>query len=264
MHILALHTIPDQGDNSARLLAETLGITSYEAHARLRVAGQFPLVISVFSEKKIAEDTASRINSAGFTTIMLCDDEIESEERRMVVKEFILGERELVVDSRTAGKCTIDYRSVTLLLRGISMKRVTDTEIEKKRTFSMGKTLLTGGLMMTKSAKKEHTTVSESREGFIHIYDKENNIVVFRENSLVYASLGKMLTHSRSSNFTFVAAEIIRQCPAASYNDFLLNRGRQVQMLGPLFTPEEHLDIAISLMAKSLLHPGGRGNRDLH
>jgi hypothetical protein len=52
--IFAIHSIPNHGGNSAELLAKAVGISPYEANARLRFAGQFPVVISVFDDEEVA------------------------------------------------------------------------------------------------------------------------------------------------------------------------------------------------------------------
>ncbi|GBD98599.1 hypothetical protein BMS3Abin07_00619 [bacterium BMS3Abin07] len=252
MHIVAIHKVPADAGDSTGLLAEAVGISAYEAGARLRVAGRFPVIIASFAELGEAEKTAAKINSAGFRAIVLKEDELESEAGRITVRKFSFEERGLVIESGHAKRLAVDYTSVNLILRGMSMKQTRETRTEKERKFSMGNALLSGGLVMTSSSEKEYIDVSENREGFIHIYDKENNIVVFRENSLNYSSLGERLKPSRSANFAFIISELKRLCAGALYDETLLNKGGQTQILGPLFNPEEHLDIAISLIAKSI------------
>jgi len=252
VHIVAINKINDLDDASAKRLAEAAGLSVYEAGARLRVAGRFPIVISTFAELGSAEETASRMISAGFDAMVLEQDEIESESNRFAVRKFFLEDEELVFISAYDESLSIGYRSVKLLLRGMSVEQTVETRIEKKRKFNLGKAILTGGLMMTSSKEKKHREVSDKREGFLHIYDRDNNIVVFRENSVDYSSLGPTLKPSRSENFTYVASEFPRWCPEALSNDSLLSRAVQAQILGPIFNPEEHLDIAISLIVKSL------------
>lgn len=70
---------------------------------------------------------------------MLGEDGIEPAERRCVVKEFIFWDKELFVESGTMGKFAIDYKSIMLLLRGMSMKSVIETEIVKKTQIQHGK-----------------------------------------------------------------------------------------------------------------------------
>jgi hypothetical protein len=40
------------------------------------------------------------------------------------------------------------------------------------------------------------------------------------------------------------------RCPAAVYDDRLLNRAGQTRLLGPLLTPEANLDLAVEILAR--------------
>jgi len=104
--------------------------------------------------------------------------------------------------------------------------------------------------MMTKSKSHEVISEAKDRERFLYIYAPDRQAVVFREYALQYDSLGRALQLSLAANFNHVVAELKRLSPDAMFDDRLLNRANQAQMLGPLFKPEEHLDIATSLLAK--------------
>ncbi len=252
MNIVAIHKIPDNKDGAAAILSEITGTTRYEAGSRLSVAGRFPVVVAAYSEFPPAEETAAKLRSGGFGAIVLKQDEIKSEKEHFIVRKFFLDDRELRVESRQEKSLVVDYCSIDLILRGTCIQQTTKTVTEKGKKFSISRAVISGGLIMTKSTEKSHVNISENREMFLHLYTGSGYIIVFRENSLVYLSLGSMLKPARSANFAFINAELKRRCSASNYNESLLNRAVQAQILGPLFNPEEHLDIAISFMAKSL------------
>ncbi len=251
VNLVAIHKRPENKDSLATILSEIIGTTLYEAGSRLRVAGRFPVIVAVYAELASAEETAAKLRAAGFGAVVLRQNEIESEEERFIVRKFFLDDMQLRVESRQEESLVVDYSLIDLILRGTCIKQVTESGIEKERKLSVGRAVISGGLMMTKSIEKRRVDTSENREGFLNLYAGMKHVIVFRENSLVYSSLGSMLKPSRSANFTFIAAELKRRCTSAAYNEFLLNKAAQAQMLGPLFNPEEDLDISISLMAKS-------------
>ncbi len=250
--IVAVRHDPENKNNPAAILAGIIGTTQYEAGSRLRVAGRFPVIVAVYSEPAFTDETAVKLRSAGFEVVVLSQDEIESDSRRFIVRNFFLDDRHLRVESRDGETLLLDYSLIEIILRGTCIEQFTRTTVEKEKKLSLGRAVISGGLVLSKSTERRHVDTSENREGFLNLYAGMKHIIVFRENSLVYSSLGSMLKPTRSANFAFITAEMKRRCPDASYSDSLLNRSAQAQILGPLFNPEEDMDIAVSLMAKSL------------
>ncbi|HMK48899.1 MAG TPA: hypothetical protein VK435_02510, partial [Thermodesulfovibrionales bacterium] len=95
--------------------------------------------------------------------------------------------------------------------------------------------------------------ITEVREEFLHLYYSESATpLVFIESSLQYDSLGSSIQPSRNANFAFLLSELRRRCAKAVYDDRLVNKAGQSRLLGPRFDPERHLDLAITLLSRSL------------
>ena len=109
--------------------------------------------------------------------------------------------------------------------------------------------------MTTKSVKVTQQSRTDVREGFIYLYPGKLRPLVFLESELLYDSLGPALRPTRAANFAFVLEELRRRRPGAVYDDRLLSKAGQARLLGPMFEPERHLDIAISLLSRSLRFP---------
>jgi len=252
LNIVAIRNTPENKSNPAAILGEIIGTTQYEAGSRLRAAGRFPVIVAVYAEPASADETAAKLRSAGFGAVVLSQDEIESDTKRFIARNFFLDDMQLRVESREGESLLLDYSLVEIILRGTYIEQVTKTTVEKGKKLSLGLAVISGGLILSKSTEKHHVDTSENREGFLDLYDSRRRIIVLRENALVYSSLGSMLKPTRSANFAFITAELKRRCPDASYDESLLNKLAQSQILGPLFNPAADADIAISLMAKSL------------
>ncbi len=252
LNIVAIRNTPENKDNPSAILAGIIGTTQYEAGSRLRIAGRFPVIVAVYAEAAYADEKAAKLRSAGFGAVVLHQDEIESDSNRFIARSFFLDDMQLRVESREGESLVVDYSRMEIILRGTCIEQFTTTTIEKEKKLSLGRAVISGGLVLSKSTEKHHVDTSENREGFLNLYAGMKHIIAFRENSLVYSSLGSMLKPTRSANFAFITDELKRRCPDASYSDALLNKSAQTQILGPLFNPVEDLDIAISLMAKSL------------
>ncbi len=250
MHVVAIHSLEDNKESMSEALAADLGVTAYEAVARLRMSGSGPLTVAVFSEKDRAMGLLEKLQSTGFKAFVLTSGEIEMEGRALIVRRFSLGERELGVTTEKGDSISIPFQKIDLILRGTAIARDVATETVKNRSLSMGRAVLSGGMMITKTTKNVREVTTEERQGFVDIYAGNNPTLVFFENALVYDSLGSAMRPSRAANFTYLVAELRRRSPDAMYDDRLLRKSGQVALLGPSLNPEEHLIVATALLRK--------------
>jgi hypothetical protein len=252
MHIVAIHSLKEDKQNMAGALAAVMGVTVYEALSRLRPPGSGPVVVAVFAGHDPAAELTAKLRSGGFHASLLTAGEIEAEARHWLVKKFTLGELELKVETAGGGSRTFAYQDIELILRGTGISHTTETKTSKERSISLGRALLTGGMMISKTTKTVREVTTQQREGFFSLYDGEGPPLFFNENVLVYETLGPALRLSRVANFLYLLAELRRRCPGAVYDERLLNRAGQATLLGPSLTPEEHLVVATALLAKVL------------
>jgi hypothetical protein len=252
MHIAAIYNLPDRKDDLAEALAAALGTTVYEARSRLRVPGKGPLVAALCRDREAAGKIVGKLVSVGFDAIVLDQDEIETDAAQFIVRKFRLDDEALVVESVAGQNLTVDYRSIDLLLRGTSIAGKTEIETLKERKFSLGRTVLSGGLVMSRTKKITREIKTEEREGFFHLYSESLPALVFRESVLVYDSPGFALKPSRFANFAYLISELRQRQPGAIFDERLLRRAEQAALLGPLLSPEEFLNVATSLLAKIL------------
>jgi len=252
MHIVAIHSLPDKKEALSGALSEALGCTAYEALSRLRVPGSGPVIVAVSAAVEPAEALIKKLGAGGFNALLLKEDDIAADRGRFVVWKFRFGRDALIVESRKTEDLAVDYSNINLILRGTSITQTTSTETVKEKKFDPGMALLTSGLKMTKTREKILESTTQTREQFLHVYAGELQPLVFREGELVYDSLGTALQPTRAANFSYLIEELRRHSTEAIYDDRLLTRAGQIQMLGPLLSPEDHLDAAISLLAKFL------------
>ena len=105
---------------------------------------------------------------------------------------------------------------------------------------------------MTKNTRKTLTHTSEERRHFLLLHSGARPVLVFNEMELLYDGLGSARQLTRQANFLILIGELRRRSPAARFDERLLNRAGQVQLLGPAFSPEDHLPLAAALLARSL------------
>jgi hypothetical protein len=252
MHIIAIYNLPEKKETLAATLAAALGSTVYEALSRLKSPGKGPLVVNFSATIRPAEELVIKLRQGGFDAILLKEDEIETETEQFVVRKFRLGVNALILESRQEESLAVDYSSIDLIIRGTSIAQATITETVKEKKFDPGMALLTSGLKMTKTTEKNLESTTQTREGFFLLYAGGLKTLVFREGSLIYDSLGINLQPTRQGNFFYLLEVLRKRSPDSLYDDRLLGRAGQVQLLGKALSPEKYLYIATSLLAKCL------------
>lgn len=242
--------MPEFTDDLPKALASALEGTVYEAALRLRASKDGPLVVGVFEAQEQAEELREKLNARSFHTLFLKMDDLETQR---LVRRPAFSEQGLRLEPRQGKGAIIPYANIRLILRATNFTSSTETETVKETKISLGKAVMTSGLQVTKTTETTRETSVESRENFFHLYDTSPNVYVFNESELVFDALGPALQPTRMANFNFLIEELMRICPGLLFDDRLKTRLAQVQLLGSKLTPEKHLPLALSLLAKSQL-----------
>jgi len=255
MHIVALQFDKDAGDALAVRLAAVLGRTLLEARSRVSEPAGGPSVLATFGEAGPAEELAEELRSRGFSVLVLPSAAVGTEAQRLVVRSFELGPGSLTVQPRHGRAVEVPWQDVRLLLRGIVRVQHKRTQMVEQRKLSLGRAVLTGGLMVTKTVKSTKHEIRVENEGFLHLYPASGPPLAFRQAELNFAGLGPGLEPSVAANFARLVKVLRQASPRAVYDERLATLPGQARMLGPSLPPERHLDLAVTLLARALLSP---------
>ena len=248
--MVAIHKLPEFTDNLAKALAGALGNTVYEAALRLRASKEGPLVVGVFEGQEQAEELREKLQAESFYAILLAQDDVETPR---VVRIPAFSEQGLRLEPRQGKGAVIPYDNIRLILRATSFSSTTETETVKERKISIGAAVLSGGLKVSKTTETTREKTVETRENFFHLYDTSPHVYVFPESELIFEGLGSEIKPTRMENFNYLIEELMRLCPGLLFDDRLKTLLAQTQLLGPKLSPDKHLPLALSLLAKSLL-----------
>jgi hypothetical protein len=254
VNVVAIHYAPGAGEAMAGALAEALDKTPYEARARLSDPEGGPAVVARYGEIEAAWACAGRLRANGISPILLTEEDLEKDSRRFLVRSFELGGDRLTAVSRRGETAEVAYRDLDLFLRGIRIAETIETKTTEQRKFSLGRALATQGLMMTKTVRKTEKLTTVEREELVHLYAAGRPPLVFRSGALDYRSFGPDLQPSVQAQFTRLVAEMRRAFPQVPYSERLANRQSRSRILGPGLS-DDHLDVAISLLARVLRAP---------
>ena len=256
MDVVAIHGLTEGKEGLADKLAAALGSTTFEALSRLRSPGNGPLVVAVFSDGEPAGRLVERLRAGGFHATQLSAAEIAAEAGRPSVGRFSLEDETIRTKLPGGGGVEVPYRDIEVLLRGTSIVRSTSSVATNTRSFSPGRAVLSGGLMLTKTTKSVKETTSEARESFVVLYAADGISLGFYENSIAYDLLGQARQPTSAANFAYLVGELRRLSGRAVYDERLLRRPAQAALLGPRLSPETYLHVATGLLVKVLRRAG--------
>jgi len=251
MDVVAIYQLSGSTEELARNLAAALGVTAYEARPRVNIPGGGPAVVASFAASAQAQECAARLNAAGFKTLVLQPEEVETDANRLLVRSIHFCPDALKFTSHTGQQADLPYSEVSLLLRGAGIITQVEVEQHTKKKFSPGRAVATGGLMMRRKVRTVTTSTSQERQPFCHVYAAGHPPMVLRQADMDYSSLGDNLQLSQDANFSWICAELRRRCTAARWDERLQTRPGLAQVLGAAFDPERYLDLAISLIARA-------------
>lgn len=251
MHALAVVPVAGAEERLETALMRILGRSAYEIRARIQNVGH-PLFVTSFADAAAAADAHERLAAYNFETYLLGPLDTEADGGRFLVRRFELQGEKLLVESTGGERLALPYGSVELLLRGTRSVTSTQMQTVERSKFSAVNTVLTGGLVTSARVKVRQKVEREAREGFLHAYAPGLPPVVFRESWMQYMGLGANLKSTSLLNFLHTQGEIRQRSTGALYDERLLTRAIQANILGPALSPTRHLDLAISLLTRVL------------
>jgi hypothetical protein len=250
VHVVVIDGWKEETAELVQALIGTLGMTAFEA--RQRIIGGGPAVVASFADEQQALALASKLGQRGISTLVVDASAVRSRAGHFIVRRFELGEWSLRIETGD-GKCAeIPYQEIDLLLPGTSIIGYSETKTVSERKLSIGKTLLSGGIPITKKVERQEVVTTEEARKALYLYAGNRPPVDFSRDGMTYDGLGAAMKLSRELNFGYLISELRRLCPGAVYDDRLLNRGGQLRLLGPAQNPDINLDLAAHILSRSL------------
>lgn len=250
MHVVVILGWREETVELVQALAAVLGIMPYEM--RQRLIGGGPAVVANFADQQSAGAMATKLNQGGVATLVVDADAVRGKTGQLFVRRFEFKERSLLIEASDGQSADIAYDDIDLFLPGTRIAGQSETKTVTERKFSLGRTILSGGIPLTKTIERQEEVSTETRENILYLYAGERPAIIFTQGGLTYDGLGSAMQLSRELNFAYLKSELRRLCPAADHDDRLLNRLGQARLLGPALNPETNLDLAFHILALCL------------
>lgn len=222
MFVVAIMELGTSIEAEAAALAAELGTTAYEE--RLMLAAGLPAVALRTTDRTKATELLASIRRRGHGAVACDASRVIGNESMVLMRGFTLDPAGVGVPSRPGDP--LPYSDISALIRAtIRTRTETRKEVSEKK-FSVGRTLLTGGLMMTKTVAREETHVASDREQVLYLFRASGDTPwILRERATAYTGLGSAAGASSFQNFMATITRLRELAPQAGYDERLTAPG---------------------------------------
>lgn len=223
MKLVAVVRAPAHPDEAARALAQASGLAL--AEARMRLAPEPPALLARL-ERDEADALVTALRKAGLAALAV-HAHVPTDKDRTVVRSFCFDDMSVTFTSRPGGSIQVLWADVVVTLRGLRAFRSEVERTEKSTQFSVGATLASGGLKMTRTSTKTARSSEESTEQVILVYARDGRAAVLSEYELDFSCLGPGKQPSSTANMVELARQLRDKAKGAFYDERLLRLGRR-------------------------------------
>jgi hypothetical protein len=201
-------------------LASALGTTLYEL--KLVLNAGLPAVVALTVDPTAAASAVAAIERHGHRSVR-CD------RRSLVPSSGMTPIADVRFDADrlragTAEDSGLPYSDILALLRATLRSRETSTREEKERKFLPGMALASGGLILSKTTKRQVVTHTDTREQVLYVFRRSGQTPwILREQTARYAGLGADLAPTSLENFRTTVQRLRVSAPSALYDERLLS-----------------------------------------
>jgi hypothetical protein len=251
MFVVAIYGWREETPEIVQALAGALGIIAFEA--RQRLIGGGPSVVASFADQQQAGILAKKVRDCGIKSLIVDATAVRQRGSALIVRRFRFEESALQIEGHNGRQERLPYAEMRLLITGTSVMSFSETKTVVEKKFSLGKTLLAGGIPMTKKVERQEEVTSEESEHVLYLYVNNRPTAIFSLNGINYDGFGAEMKLSRNLNFSHLVSQLRLHAPGTPFNDRLLVRNSQVRLLGCAQGREASLDLAAEILAQSLL-----------
>ena len=139
------------------------------------------------------------------------------------MKRFRIEEKGIALDDRA--QAFLPYEDVLCLIVAVHRHRTETATHTKETKFSATRAVLTGGVSVTKTVRKDSRTSSDDREPVMYVFRQSGATPwLLHERGTQWAGNGLPTASSASENFRLTVAALKARLPDAVYDERLLTR----------------------------------------
>jgi hypothetical protein len=218
VYVVAIAELKGAVDVEAAALATDLGVTAYEA--RLSLAPGTPAVVLRTGEREQALHLLARLRSRGHGAVACDASAVVASGAMTSMRRFRLGPSSILLDD---GPGQLPYADVSALIAAVHRRHTADETVSRDRTISVARAVISGGLVMTRTVKRETRPETTEREPVLYVFHRGGGVPwLLRERGTLWAGHGRPISPLSSENFRTTVSVLRERAPDAVYDDRLV------------------------------------------
>jgi hypothetical protein len=215
LYIVAVTELRSPIETEAARIAEDIGSTPYEV--RITLTAGMPAVVLTTQDKELAQRVLSRICERGNLAVGCDDGYVVDSESMVTMKRFRMdpdGYR-----TEEAPNELLPYGDVLAIVRATHRQSSSSRTVVKERSFSAGRALLSGGLVMTKTTTRETKQSTDEREHVVYLFRRSGERPwIMRQDEAKYNALGAQMQPTNALNFPLAVTRLRENSPTALFD----------------------------------------------
>lgn len=221
MHVVAIGRLATSIEQEAQALAARFGTLAYAERQKLHAG--LPAVVLSTPDPALARALAGELRARGHD-VLTCDtaDVVAAEDMRSL-RRFRFTDDALVVEAELE-ELALPWDDLAVMLRATHRIHARTTTTVKDKKVSIGKALVTGGLLITKTTTRHEVSGGDENEPVLYLFRRSANPPwILWQHRAQYTALGGRAT-TAAPNFTRTVDELRARAPRATFDDRLLAR----------------------------------------
>jgi len=217
------------------VITEVAAIIGKEPYGtRLLLAGKVPKIVARYESKQTAESVTQKLRDLGLVPILCTELELCRSSEGFIAHTLEVRQGCVLFYGWGGQKREMKSREVFLIIKGRKEGYVTKEKTEATRKFSLTGTILTGGIPIWRTEKKQVKESSPVAEYFARLYTRKSSepAVEIIHNQADYSFLKGEMASSSLANFNIVVTKLQQAFPKAIFDDNLM-RASIKQAYGP-------------------------------
>jgi hypothetical protein len=241
---LAVGRIPDHPE--ARSRAAQVGNLAL-ADATRMLAGTLPRIL--LRSMPEGPSLVAALEAEGFLAWAADATEVPSDAARVVVRNLDWEPGGFRVTDAKGASHVCPTAAVRLFQRGARTHAATEIVKTKETRFDLGKAVLSGGLLLTKTVEKVKETTTHAKEPFLLVQrgDGQPDLMIY-EHRMNYQCLGGEMRHATLANLGLLGSRLQALCPEAPLDDRVGRPGFVAGLPGLAMDP---VDLGLYLVSEA-------------
>ncbi len=207
-------------------LAPAIGLAPYDA--RLRLVTATPTVLASGLALGDAQRLLGLLRERGHGAVACDADTIPAPERALLLRGFALEPDTLVGLDVQRRPAPLHYADIIGIARAVEISSQSHAVESTEKKLDVGRALLSGGLVMSRTVSKVETSDSFERHHVAYLFRNGTaDPVLLKEHLLSYEGLGAARGASAHASFEALLAALRAATPAAMHDDRLLTHKRR-------------------------------------